>query len=171
MDPALLHECAALLPGTHDFTAFTRTQTSHSHFNRTIMRSEWLEEPDDVLAYWIEADAFLRGMVRALVGTMLTVSAGRMEVEEMAALLEGGHRRRGGRQRRPPTGSTSSPCATELPSRPGGDADELQDGLEGVGHFALSASPTPLSYSCSSMRAKRRTRSAHAACEQGVAPG
>ena len=75
----LAPECAALLPGTHDFTAFTPTQTTHSHFNRTIIRSEWLEEPDGVHAYWIEADAFLRGMVRALVGTMLTISAGRME--------------------------------------------------------------------------------------------
>ncbi len=96
LEPAVLHECAALLPGAHDFTAFTRTQTSHTHFNRTIMRSEWVEEPDDVLAYWIEADAFLRGMVRALVGTMLTVAAGRMAVGDMAALLEGGHRREAG---------------------------------------------------------------------------
>ena len=60
------------------------------------MRSEWLEEPDGVLAYWIEADAFLRGMVRALVGTMLTVSAGRMTVEQLEALLAGGQRREAG---------------------------------------------------------------------------
>lgn len=92
LDRALLDECAALLPGTHDFTAFTRTQTSHRHFHRTIMRSEWVDEPDDVLAFWIEADAFLRGMVRALVGTMLAVSAGRMSLDDLAALLEGRHR-------------------------------------------------------------------------------
>ncbi len=96
LDRALLHECAALLPGTHDFTAFTRTQTSHRHFQRTVARSEWVEEPDDVLAYWIEADAFLRGMVRALVGTMLTVAAGRMGLDEVEALLGGGHRRQAG---------------------------------------------------------------------------
>ena len=96
LDRALLHECAALLPGTHDFTAFTRTQTSHRHFHRTVARSEWVEEPDDVLAYWIEADAFLRGMVRALVGTMLTVAAGRMGLDEVEALLGGGHRRQAG---------------------------------------------------------------------------
>jgi len=96
LDAALLHECAALLPGTHDFTAFTRTQTKHTHFSRTVMRSEWVEEPDDVLAFWIEADAFLRGMVRALVGTMLSVAAGRMELEQVESLLEGGHRREAG---------------------------------------------------------------------------
>jgi tRNA pseudouridine38-40 synthase len=92
LDPALLPECAALLTGTHDFTAFTPTRTKHSHFDRTIIRAEWLEEPDGVHAFWIEADAFLRGMVRALVGTMLTIAAGRMEVAQLAALLEGGHR-------------------------------------------------------------------------------
>ena len=63
-------------------------------------------------AYWIEADAFLRGMVRALVGTMLTISAGRMSVEELAQLLEGGHRGTRGTAS-PPTGSTSSRCVTE----------------------------------------------------------
>ena len=78
--------------GTHDFTAFTPTQTTHSHFDRTIIRSEWLEEPEGVHAFWIEADAFLRGMVRALVGTMLTIAAGRMSLEDLAKLLEGGHR-------------------------------------------------------------------------------
>ena len=96
LDPALLPECAALVSGTHDFTAFTPTQTAHSHFQRTILRSEWMEEPDGVHAFWIEADAFLRGMVRTLVGTMLTIAAGRMSVDDLATLLEGGHRRDAG---------------------------------------------------------------------------
>jgi len=96
LDPAVLPRCAALLRGTHDFTAFTPTQTRHRHLQRTIMRAEWLNEPDGVHAFWIEADAFLRGMVRALVGTMLTVAAGRMTVEEFGALLAGGHRRDAG---------------------------------------------------------------------------
>ena len=96
LDPEVLPRCAALLPGTHDFTAFTRTQTRHTHFHRTIMRAEWLDEPDGVHAFWIEADAFLRGMVRALVGTMLTVAAGRMTVEAFEALLGGADRRDAG---------------------------------------------------------------------------
>jgi tRNA pseudouridine38-40 synthase len=96
LDLALLPECASLLPGTHDFTAFTRTQTRHRHFHRTILRAEWLEEPDGVHAFWIEADAFLRGMVRTLVGTMLTVARGRMTVAEFRALLDGATRRDAG---------------------------------------------------------------------------
>jgi tRNA pseudouridine38-40 synthase len=53
------------------------------------MRAEWLDEADGVLAFWIEADSFMRHMVRTLVGTMLAVASGRMAVEEFARLLEG----------------------------------------------------------------------------------
>src|SRR4051794_22089596 len=36
LDPAGLHECAALLAGTHDFTAFTPTETDHVRFERDV---------------------------------------------------------------------------------------------------------------------------------------
>jgi tRNA pseudouridine38-40 synthase len=71
IDREALAACAAALPGTHDFTAFTPTETDHVRFERDILRAEWLEEPGDVLAFWIEADTFMRHMVRILVGTML----------------------------------------------------------------------------------------------------
>jgi len=66
-----LDACAAALLGTHDFTAFTPTETDHVRFERDVLRAEWVEEPGDVLAFWIEADTFMRHMVRILVGTML----------------------------------------------------------------------------------------------------
>jgi tRNA pseudouridine38-40 synthase len=71
LDRAALDECAAALIGTHDFTAFTPTDTEHVRFERDVMRAEWVDEPGDVLAFWIEADTFMRHMVRVLVGTML----------------------------------------------------------------------------------------------------
>lgn len=89
LDPALLGPCAALVVGKHDFTAFTPTQTYHQRFEREVRRAEWVEEGDGVLAFWIEADTFMRHMVRTLVGTMLTVAAGRMSVDGFATLLEG----------------------------------------------------------------------------------
>src|SRR5688572_11394703 len=39
--PAQLERCAEALPGTHDFTAFTPTQTEHVRFERDILRAEW----------------------------------------------------------------------------------------------------------------------------------
>jgi tRNA pseudouridine38-40 synthase len=71
LDRDRLDACAAELPGTHDFTAFTPTETDHVRFERHVLGAEWREEPDGVLAFWIEADTFMRHMVRVLVGTML----------------------------------------------------------------------------------------------------
>jgi tRNA pseudouridine38-40 synthase len=89
IDRAALDACAAAMLGTHDFTAFTPTQTDHVRFGRDVLRAEWIDEPDEVLAFWIEADTFMRHMVRTLVGTMLGVSSGRMTVEGFERLLEG----------------------------------------------------------------------------------
>jgi tRNA pseudouridine38-40 synthase len=83
-----LHACAALLPGTHDFTAFTPTETDHIRFSRDVMRAEWREHGDH-LEFWIEADTFMRHMNRVLVGTMLEVAVGRRAVADFAELLQG----------------------------------------------------------------------------------
>ena len=71
LDREALDACAAALLGTHDFTAFTPTETDHVRFRRDVLRAEWVQEADDVLSLWIEADTFMRHMVRVLVGTML----------------------------------------------------------------------------------------------------
>jgi tRNA pseudouridine38-40 synthase len=100
--PGLLERCAAAAVGTHDFTAFTPTQTEHVHFHRNVIRAEWRRgrvygpEKGDVgtelFEFWIEADAFMRNMVRVLVGTMLEVAAGRRQIEDFERLLEGAPR-------------------------------------------------------------------------------
>jgi len=89
LDRGTLEACAAALAGTHEFTAFTPTQTDHVRFERDVMRAEWLDEPDGVIAFWIEADTFMRHMVRALVGTMLAVAGGRLTVAHFGRLLTG----------------------------------------------------------------------------------
>jgi tRNA pseudouridine38-40 synthase len=83
-----LHACAALLAGTHDFMAFTPTQTAHVRLERDVLDARWAER-GDVLELWITADAFLRHMNRVLVGTMLEVASGRRSVASFGALLEG----------------------------------------------------------------------------------
>jgi len=81
LDLDALHAAAALLPGEHDFTAFTPTETQHRVFTRTVLAAAW-EERGDELHFTIAADAFLRHMVRTLVGTML-------EGRDLGPLLEG----------------------------------------------------------------------------------
>ncbi|HET8674012.1 MAG TPA: hypothetical protein VFL87_10275, partial [Thermoleophilaceae bacterium] len=60
LDREALFDCAAALLGTHDFTAFTPTDTDHVRFSRDVLRAEWLEPGEHELEFWIEADTFMR---------------------------------------------------------------------------------------------------------------
>jgi tRNA pseudouridine38-40 synthase len=95
VDREALDACAAALPGTHDFTAFTPTQTDHVRFKRDVLAAGW-EQEGDILNFHITADAFMRNMVRVLVGTQLEVASGRRSVENFISLLEGAPRTEAG---------------------------------------------------------------------------
>ncbi len=101
-DLEVLHHCAAALVGSHNFTAFTPTETDHVRFERQILSARWAQD-GDMLCFWIEADAFMRQMIRALVGTMLEVARGRRSLEEFRDLL-GGHPRSAAGPTLPPHG-------------------------------------------------------------------
>jgi tRNA pseudouridine38-40 synthase len=60
-----------------------------------VIESSWRER-GDLLEFWIEADTFMRHMVRILVGTMLEVAADRRSEADFAQLLEGAPRQRAG---------------------------------------------------------------------------
>jgi tRNA pseudouridine38-40 synthase len=96
IDREVLTQCAAVLRGKHDFTAFTPHETEHSWFRCDVRRAEWLID-GDLLELWIEADMFLRHMNRVLVGTMLDVAGGRRTLAEFKTLLEGRPRAEAGR--------------------------------------------------------------------------
>lgn len=91
IDLDALGACAAALLGTHDFTAFTPTQTDHVHFDRNVLAATWGSE-EDILTFRITADAFMRNMVRVLVGTMLEVASSRRTQESFERLLRGAAR-------------------------------------------------------------------------------
>jgi tRNA pseudouridine38-40 synthase len=90
IDEDKLAAAAALLPGTHDFRAFTPTETHHTNFRRTVERAAWTRRGDH-LDFEITAQSYLRHMVRTLVGTMLE-----FEPAELAACLEGRERSEAG---------------------------------------------------------------------------
>jgi tRNA pseudouridine38-40 synthase len=84
LDEQCLRDAAALLPGEHDFRAFTPTDTQHDVFVRVVERAAWIRR-DDHLDFEITADSYLRHMVRTLVGTML-------DGVELEPLLDGAER-------------------------------------------------------------------------------
>lgn len=94
-DRPALEACAAATMGRHDFTAFTPTETRHSFFERTVLECAWRGEGDE-LVMRIEANAFLRHMVRVIVGTMLEVGRGVRTVDSYVALLDGAPRSEAG---------------------------------------------------------------------------
>jgi tRNA pseudouridine38-40 synthase len=81
--------CARALTGEHDFTAFTPTETDHVRFERVVLEARWARSEATLLEFGVEADAFMRNMIRVLVGTMLEVGAGRRSVEAFTDLLRG----------------------------------------------------------------------------------
>jgi len=90
------------------FTAFTPSQTDHVYFKREILAAAWEEQEGDILAFAVSADAFMRNMVRILVGTMLEVASSRRSVESFTALLAGAPR--------PEAGETAPPHGPYLES-------------------------------------------------------
>ncbi|MCU7693429.1 tRNA pseudouridine(38-40) synthase TruA [Haoranjiania flava] len=87
LDISALNKAAALLLQYTDFTTFSKLNTQVYTNNCTITLSEWSEE-DGILVYHVRSNRFLRGMVRALVGTMLRVGRGIITVEDFKHIIE-----------------------------------------------------------------------------------
>lgn len=87
MDLALLQQAAALVLGEHDFTSFAKKRTQvHTHLC-AISACHWKETVEG-WSFTVEGNRFLRGMVRALVGTMVKVGRGKISVQAFEQILE-----------------------------------------------------------------------------------
>ncbi|RXK57388.1 tRNA pseudouridine(38-40) synthase TruA [Lacibacter luteus] len=82
----LLNSCAQKILTNNDFSAFSKRNTQVKTFQCSILESEWLQQ-DGCLVYRVKANRFLRGMVRGLVGTMVRVARGGMDMGTFDQLL------------------------------------------------------------------------------------
>jgi tRNA pseudouridine38-40 synthase len=98
LDEESLAESADLLLGKHDFRAFTPAETQHKVFVRVVKHAAW-HRRGDAFELEIEANSFLRHMVRTLVGTMVEQRPAQLE-----RLLTGGHGRGDAGSTAPPWG-------------------------------------------------------------------
>ena len=102
LDVAAMQAAAAPLVGRHDFAAFQAADCEAAHAVREVRRLDLYTEGDE-LAVVIEATAFVKHMVRNIVGTLVEVGLGRRAASSMPALLAGRDRTRAGRTA-PPQG-------------------------------------------------------------------
>jgi tRNA pseudouridine38-40 synthase len=95
LDIANMNAAAALLVGRHDFRCFSKVHTDVSNFVCTIKEAKWTTE-GDFLIFNITANRFLRGMVRAIVGTLVDVGLGRTDLDKFGKILASGDRKEAG---------------------------------------------------------------------------
>ena len=86
LDFDLMNEAAALVVGTHDFSAFMSTGREVETAVRTVSLSKW-EKQGKFLVYTVQGNGFLYNMVRILVGTMVGMGSGRIPKDSMEKAL------------------------------------------------------------------------------------
>ena len=96
LDTDKMNEAAKALLRHEDFECFSKVHTEVNHFRCQITSAYW-EQKDDQLLFHITANRFLRGMVRAIVGTLIEVGLGFRQVEEMDDLILSRNRAKAGK--------------------------------------------------------------------------
>ena len=91
-----MNEVCELLKTWKDFEAFSKVHTDVHTFDCKIIDACWKEQ-NDSLTFSVTANRFLRGMVRALVGTMLDVGEGKLSLDDFKEILESKNRQKAGR--------------------------------------------------------------------------
>ena len=81
LDMDIMNQAAAYVKTQTNFFAFAKTNTQVKNFTCGIMESKWIIESDQ-LVYSIEANRFLRGMVRLLTASILKVGRHKISLEE-----------------------------------------------------------------------------------------
>ncbi len=95
LDIQTMNEAATLLLGTQDFESFSKVNTDVNHFICDIRTANWNQEGND-LVFTIAANRFLRGMVRAIVGTLVSVGSGSITPEDFSNIVKSRDRRKAG---------------------------------------------------------------------------
>jgi len=87
-DVEKMNEAARLLFNYTDFTSFSKLHTDVKTNNCRIMQAVWTQTEEDEWVFTIQADRFLRNMVRAIVGTLLNVGRGKLSLEDFCKVIE-----------------------------------------------------------------------------------
>jgi tRNA pseudouridine38-40 synthase len=87
-----MNEAAACLLETEDFTSFSKVNTQTHTNNCKVTFAQWLKQNENEYVFRITANRFLRNMVRAIVGTLLEVGKGKMNLQEFKTIIQNKNR-------------------------------------------------------------------------------
>lgn len=87
LDLSRMNAAASLLVGIKDFTSFSKLHTDVKTNICDVRKADWVRVDDNSLYFEIKADRFLRNMVRAIVGTLVDVGMGKIEVGDIEVIL------------------------------------------------------------------------------------
>lgn len=90
-----MNEAAALLVGKQDFQSFSKVNTDVNHFICDLKKARW-NQKGDLLVFTIVANRFLRGMVRAIVGSLLNVGTEKISVKDFQKIIKSKDRKKAG---------------------------------------------------------------------------
>ena len=80
--------CLSLLKGTHDFSCFRSTGSGNTDPVRSVLKAEINGSESGVVCIIIEADGFLRHMVRNIVGTVVEAGLGKIGPERFKEIID-----------------------------------------------------------------------------------
>jgi len=91
-----MRKAAQMLLGTHDFSSFRSAHSDNLNPVRTLMALEIRERRNHMISIRMRADAFLKQMVRNVVGTLVDVGRGKMDPENLGEILDARDRTKAG---------------------------------------------------------------------------
>ncbi|MHC5201201.1 tRNA pseudouridine(38-40) synthase TruA [Myroides sp. LJL119] len=96
LDIQIMNQAAKILFEYHDFECFSKSNTDVHTYNCIIYKAYWQKTPDNKLIFTIEANRFLRNMVRAIVGTLLKIGTHKNSLEDLHKIIQSKDRSQAG---------------------------------------------------------------------------
>ena len=96
LDLNRMNESAKFLLGEHDFSCFSKSNTQTETNICRVSEAFWTRISDSEIVFTISANRFLRNMVRAIVGTLVEVGKGKMDITDIKDILDSKNRSEAG---------------------------------------------------------------------------
>ncbi len=96
LDLGEMRKATQILVGKHDFSAFRTVGSPTRTTVRRVVRADWKKGRDGLIRFEIEADGFLKQMVRSIIGTLVEIGKGKRKASDLRKIMNSGDRKNAG---------------------------------------------------------------------------